>query len=53
MLAKVDIKSAYRVVAVHGMRWEGALFVDTVLSFGLKSEPKLFTAVADAAEWNV
>ena len=60
VLAKVDIKSAYRVVPVHpddrwllGMRWEGALFVDVVLSFGLRSAPKIFTAVADAAEWIV
>ncbi len=27
------------------------LFVDTVLPFGLRSAPKIFTAVADAVEW--
>lgn len=57
-LAKVDIRNAYRVVPIHpedrwllGMQWEGALFVDTALPFGLRSTPKIFTAVADAVEW--
>ena len=34
-----------------GMQWEGQLFVDTVLPFGLRSAPKIFNAVADALEW--
>ena len=34
-----------------GMVWEGKLFIDTALSFGPRSAPKVFTAVADAAEW--
>ena len=57
-LAKVDIKSAYRNVPVHpddrwllGMGWRGALFIDSALPFGLRSAPKIFTAIADAAEW--
>ena len=57
-LAKVDIRQAYRIVPVHpedrlllGMLWEGGLFVDTALPFGLCSAPKIFTAVADALEW--
>ena len=60
VLAKVDIKSAYRIVEVHpedrwllGFQWDGALFVDTVLPFGLRSAPKLFTALVDAMEWIV
>ena len=43
-MAKVDIKSTYRNVSVHpddrwmmGMLWEGALFVDTALLFGIRS----------------
>ena len=59
-LAKIDIKSAYRMLPVHpddrwllGMRWEGALFVDAALPFGLRSAPKIFTAVADALEWMI
>ena len=58
ILAKVNIRSAYRLVPVHpedrwllGMMWNGGLYVDTVLPFGLRSAPKIFTAVADAIEW--
>ena len=54
-LAKIDIKSAYRMLPVHpddhwllGMRWEGMLFIDAALPFGLRSTPKIFMAVADA-----
>ena len=57
-LAKVDIKEAYRIVPVHpedcpllGMVWEGASFFDAALPFGLRSAPKIFTALADALEW--
>lgn len=56
-MAKLDIKSAYRLLAVHpedrpllGFEWQGALFVDGMLPFGLKSAPKAF---ADAVEWIV
>ena len=58
LLAKVDIKSAYRNIPVHpgdrhllGMEW-GGVFVDKTLPFGLRSAPKIFTAVADALEWS-
>lgn len=33
------------------MIWEGALYIDTALPFDLRSAPKIFTAIADAAEW--
>ena len=36
---------------LFGMVWDRALFVDTVLPFGLRSAPKLFNAVADVVEW--
>ena len=56
-LAKVDIKSAYRVNPLHledrwmmGIRWDGGLFADTVLPFSLCSAHNIFTAVADAVE---
>ena len=46
-LAKIDIKSAYRIVPAHpedrlllGMKWQGQSYVDTVLPFGLRSAPK-------------
>ena len=57
-LAKFDIASAYRTVPVHpvdrlllGMVWRGDLYVDGALPFGLRSAPKLFTAIADALLW--
>ena len=57
-MSKLDIKEAYRMVPVHpadwvllGMRWQGAYFVDTRLPFGLRSAPKIFTAIADALQW--
>ena len=34
-----------------GMHWEGFLYVDKVLPFGLCSAPKFFSAVADALQW--
>ena len=57
-LAKIDIQNAYRIVPVHpddrsllGMKWQGKLYVDTTLPFGLRLAPKIFNAVADAAQW--
>ena len=59
-LAKVDIKSAYRIFPVNpedrmllGMQWKGKTFLDTRLPFGLRSAPIIFTALADALEWIV
>ena len=58
LLAKIDIKKAYRNIPVApadrlllGMIWENQLFVDATLPFGLRSALKIFTAVADVAEW--
>ncbi len=58
MLAKIDIAHAYRNVPVHpadryllGMQWNGQIYVDTALPFGLRSAPKIFCAVSDALEW--
>ena len=58
LLAKVDIKSAYRLILVHpddrpllGINWNGELYVDAMLPFGLRSAPKIFTAVVDALQW--
>ena len=60
LLAKSDVKSAYRQIPVHpddrsllGMRWQGQLFCDATLPFGLRSAPIIFSAVADALEWVV
>ena len=58
LLVKIDLKSAYRFVPIHpldrhllGIRWQEQVFVDQALPFGLRSAPKLFTAVADAIGW--
>ena len=58
LLAKIDIKSAYRLVPIHpadrqllGISWQGGILVDTKLPFGLRSAPKIFNALADAFEW--
>ena len=59
-MAKLDIKSAYRIVPVHpedrfllGVQWKERIYVDAALPFGLRSAPKLFTALADTLEWMV
>ena len=58
LMAKVDIKSAYRIVPVHpedryllGVQWNDQVVVDKVLPFGLRSAPLIFTAIADALQW--
>ena len=58
--AKTDIKSAYRQVPVHpddrhllGLQWQGHYYIDTVLPFGLRSAPIIFSAIAEALEWIV
>ena len=58
LIAKVDIESAYLLVPVHpddrsllGLRLGDKLYIDPMLPFGLRSAPKIFTAVADALEW--
>ena len=58
LLGKIDIQQAYRNVPVFaadrqylGMQWEGQIFIDGVLPFGLRSAPLMFTALADALQW--
>lgn len=58
LMAKLDLKSAYRMVPVHehdrillGISWKGKQYIDTALPFGLRSAPLLFTAVADGITW--
>lgn len=60
LMAKLDIKSAYRIVPVHpddrfllGMQWDDQVYIDAALPFGLRSAPKIFNALADALEWIV
>ena len=58
LMAKLDLKSAYRMVSVHPndqpllcIQWRGVTYCDQALPFGLRSAPKLFTAVADGLAW--
>ena len=58
ILAKTDVKSAFRIVPVHpsdrwllGLQWNNKIYIDTVLPFGLRSAPKIFNAVADALQF--
>ena len=58
LLAKIDIENAFRNVPVHphdrhllGLVWDGKLYIDTVLPFGLRSAPKIFNAIADGLQW--
>ena len=58
LLAKMDLKQAYRNVPVHpqdrlllGMEWQGDVFIDKVLPFGLRSAPLIFSALADCLQW--
>ena len=52
LLAKFDFENAYPVHPqdrlLLGMTWEGSTYVDGALPFGLRSAPKLFTAIANA-----
>ena len=58
LLAKVDLKSAFRMIPVHredwellGIQWKQAYYVDTCLPFGLRSAPFLFNQFAEALQW--
>ena len=63
LLAKMDIRQAYRNVPVHaedrlllGMKWEGETYIDATLPFGLRSAPLIFTAPSSGSykrgEWH-
>ena len=48
----------YRMIPIHpqdryliGVCWDGGVFVNRALPFGLRSAPPLFTAVTDAIGW--
>ena len=58
LMTKIDVKSAFRIIPVHptdrhllGMRWQGSLYIDKCLPFGLRSAPKLFNLIADLLHW--
>ena len=58
LMAKVDLKSAFRMVPVRhedwellGIYWRDHYFVDTCLPFGCRSAPFLFNQFATAIHW--
>ena len=58
LFAKLDVKSAFRCIAVHptdrhllGIEWMGQFFIDLCLPFGLKSSPAIWERFAALAEW--
>ena len=58
MMAKIDIKSAFRLLPVHPadrhllmMNWNNSLYIDLCIPFGLRSAPKLFNVAADLLQW--
>ncbi len=58
LMAKADLKNAFRLCPVHPLdwpllafRWRNRFFVDKCLPFGLRSAPFLFNMVADALQW--
>ena len=60
LVAKVDIESADCLVPVHsnncpllGLMWEGALYVDPMLPFGLRSAPQIFNPGTEAIHLHV
>ena len=58
LLGKMDIRQAYRNIPMSpddsrllGMQWEGNIYADKALPFGLCSAPIIFSAVGDALQW--
>ena len=58
LMAKIDLKNAFRLMPVHqedwyllGIHWKGKYFIDTFLPFGLRSAPYLFDQFATALQW--
>ena len=56
-LAEADIKVTYRITPILpddrpllAMKWEGHIYVNGTLPFGLQSAPKIVNAVSDAIE---
>ena len=57
LLTKIDIQSAFRLLLVHPtdrhlllMKWNGKVYIDTCLLFGLCTALKFFNILADLLE---
>ena len=58
MMAKIDIKSAFRLLPVHPadrhllmMSWNISVYIDICIPFELCSAPKLFNITVDLLRW--
>ena len=58
LMAKVDLKAAFRMVPVQrtdwnllGIHWREQFYIDTCLPFGCRSSPYLFNQFAEALRW--
>ena len=58
MMAKIDIKSTFRLLPVHPadrhllmLCWNNSVYIDMCIPFGLRSAPKLFNVAADLLQW--
>ena len=58
LMVKLDIKQAYRNIPVHptdhpllGVAWDGKVYADKTLPFGLRSATVLLSAMANALGW--
>ena len=58
LLAKLDLMEAYRAVPVHpsdqpllAVKWDDTVYIDRALPFGLRSAPKIFSALTDGMLW--
>ena len=58
LVHKIDIQNAYGLVPIHpedrcflGVSWQGSVYVDCQLPFGLATAPAIFNALAEALEW--
>ena len=58
LMAKIDIQDAYRLIPIHpmdrsflGVMWQGGVYVDCQLPFGIASAPAVFSAFAEALKW--
>ena len=59
-MAKIDLKNAFRLILVRpqdwnllGIKWRDQLYIDTCLTFGLRSAPFLFNQLADVIHWSL
>ena len=58
LVAKIDIKDAFRIIPIHpddykrlGFSWEGAFYYDKCLPMGVSSSCQIFESLSQALQW--